>query len=254
MRGVVAKLGAHDKAAAHALAASARQEYPATMLGPWLEGLVDYSSGDAAAAEKHFREALRGSPRSHRLLTNLIPIWMKQGGALHAADELAAVVKLDPGFEYPLGLEARLSLEGDQPARAEAAMRQGFTAQPASAIPFRELATFYLELDRASDALGVCEQGLARFPQDVDLRLQQARGSVLLGDRQWAVEAYRAALAARPDDQQGVAELAALLAEQPGGLPRALELVKWLETDAPIDPAVLGAMGRVDSKSGAPKR
>src|SRR5207244_3505123 len=81
---------------------------------------------------------------------------------------------------------------------------------------------FDLEIDRASEAIVVCERGLARFPRDSELHLDAARAGVLLGDRARATEGYEAALRERPDDQVAAAELAALLVEDHGQRDRAL--------------------------------
>jgi len=174
-------LTAKDVGRAKELAAKARLLWPATLMGPWLDGLVEYQRGDLQAAEKSFREALRSSPRSHRAVTNLIPLWQKQGGALRAGDELSALVDADPGFAYPLQIAARAYLEADQPARATAALRRELEILPGSPVPFRDLAAFELELDSASEAIVVCERGLARFPRDGELHLDAARAAVLLG-------------------------------------------------------------------------
>ena len=245
IRDLLAKIRGKDWGAAKVLALRAGQTWPATLMGPWLEGLVEYQRGEFAAAEKSFREALRRSPRSHRVVTNLIPIWSRQGGALRVGDELSKLAADDPGFVYPLRIAARAYLEGDQPARAEAALRQEFAILADSPVPFRDLAAFDLEIDRASEAIVVCERGLARFPRDSELHLDAARAGVLLGDRARATEGYEAALRERPDDQVAAAELAALLVEDHGQRDRALALVHTLERDAPIEPEVLGAMGVV---------
>jgi len=245
IREVLAKIRGKDWAGAKALASKAGLTWPATLMGPWLDGLVEYQRGEFAAAQKSLREALRRSPRSHRVVTNLIPLWSRQGGALHVGDELLALAAGDPGFVYPLQIAARAYLEGDQPARAEAALRQELAILPESPVPFRDLAAFDLAIDRESEAIVVCERGLARFPHDGELHLDAARAAVLLGDRARAIESYQAALRERLDDQAAAAELAALLVEDRGQRGRALALVHDLEADAPIDPGVLGAMGAV---------
>jgi tetratricopeptide (TPR) repeat protein len=246
MRELLTKMGSKDFGAASEIAASARRDYPATMLGPWLDGLIAFGRGDPDAAERDYREALRVSPRSHRALTNLIPIWSRKGGSIGLGDQLAAAAEADFGFIYPLKIAARSYLEGDQPARAEAALRRAFEMQPGSPEPFRDLAEFDLEIDRASDAIVICDRGLARFPHDAALDLDAARAAASLGDRTRAAESYEAGLRERPDDQPAAAELAALLVEgSHSQIDRAVELVRGLERDAPLDPQVLGAMGLV---------
>jgi cellulose synthase operon protein C len=247
MRDLVSKIHQQDWNAALELATSARRAYPGTLMGPWLEGVVELSRGQLASAEKSLFEALAVAPRSHRPLTNLVAVFSR-GGPLYTGDRLVAIAEADRGFDYPLPIAARAYLEADQPARAEATARLAFSALPSSVIPYRELVALYLELDRGSDALEICEQGLARFPDDPELQLQTARASVLLGDRERAISSYEHFLSKWNDDQVAASELAAMLLEartDAASHRRALEIVRDLEFDAPNDPKVLATMGWV---------
>jgi tetratricopeptide (TPR) repeat protein len=236
---------------------TARQSYPVTMLGPWLEGLVAFSAGETTAAEERFREALAVSPRSHRVITNLIVLWSRQGGPASTGDHLVALTERDPGFTYPLPIAARAYLEASQPSQAEATVRRMFRLLPASPSPYREVATFFLFVDRASDAISTAADGLVRFPADADLHLLQARASLQLGDREAAIRAYDAALSLRPDDQLAAAQLARLLVtvrKDDAARARALELVRNLEFDEPSDAEVLTAMAAVTLTAGRDPR
>jgi cellulose synthase operon protein C len=110
------------------------------------------------------------------------------------------------------------------------------------------MADFFLAVDRASDAIATCEQGLAKFPGNADLELLLARAALQLGDRERAIAAYENALAASPDSEIAAAQLARLLAtarKDPASRSRALQLVRELEFDQPADADVLAAMGAV---------
>jgi tetratricopeptide (TPR) repeat protein len=232
---------------------TARQSYPGTMLGPWLEGIAALSEGDLQIAEERFLEALEVSPRSHRAITNLVALWSKRYGAASAGDRLVRTADRDPGFTYPLPIAAQAYLEAAQPAQAEATVRRMFSALPASPLPYRELARFFLLVDRGSEAVSTCADGLARFPGDAELHLLQARGFLVLGDRKAAIRAYEEAVSARPDDQIAAAQLAHILVvarEDESSRARALELVRKLEFDHPSDPEVLTAMGVTALKTG----
>ena len=251
MRTFVGHLRQQQWAEAQALAAAAGQDFPETMLGPWLEGVVALSRADIPPAEARLLEALRVAPRAHRPLTNLVAVWSKTS-ALHVADKLNALLAADPAFDYCVPIAARALLEADQPARAEATARAGLAALPGSPRPHRVLAELYLELDRGSEALAAAEQGLAKFPADGPLLVQLGRASLLLGDRARALAAYEKLLSLQPDHQLAAAETARLLAEtktDAASQSRALSLVAALEQDAPVEPAVLGAMGRVYLRS-----
>jgi cellulose synthase operon protein C len=248
MRDVVAKMQRQDWPAAEQLAATARATYPGTLMGPWLEGVISLTRQRLEAAEKSLLAALEVSPRSHRAVTNLAAVWWKQNGPRYAGDRLVGLTKRDSGFEYPLPIAAHAYLEADQPPLAESTARLGFGARADSAIPYRDAADLYLELDRADEAMSVCEEGLARFPEDVALQLLKARASLLLGDREGALRTYEQVLSQHGDNQAAAGALATLLVETRSDGPsqqRALELVRALELDGPLEPEVLGAMGRV---------
>src|SRR5262249_14611857 len=142
-------------------------------------------------------------------------------------------------------------------ARAEATARRMLAAASGSPRPSADLATLYLELDRPSDALQTCEQGLVRFPGDPELLLRAARGKAALADRPGAISAYEALLAKQPDRRLGATELAILLVDRGDAEAsrRAQALVHALELDGPLEPEALGAIGRVALKtSGDPAR
>jgi tetratricopeptide (TPR) repeat protein len=248
MRDLVAKMQRQDWTAAEQLAASARSTYPATLMGPWLDGVIELSRGRFASAENSFLGALEVAPRSHRALTNLVAVWWKQQGPRYAGDRLVSLNRRDPEFEYPLPIAAHAYLEADQPPLAESTARLSFVAAPGAPLPYRDVADLYLELDRAGDALSVCQEGLALFPEDASLQLLKARASLLLGDRDGAIQTYEQLLLAQSDQQEAAGALARLLVETRSDAPsrqRALEIVRGLELDGPLEPDVLGAMGRV---------
>ena len=254
IRELLIRLARKDWTGAAQLVAAARHNHPTTFLGPWMEALVAVNQQHYDVAERLLVEALRASPRSHRPISNLITLWTSRYGVLTTGERLEAMARADPGFQYPLPIAAHAFLEADQPARAEATARLGLEAVPPSPVPARDLADLYLDLDRASDALSACEQGLGRFPADPGLLLRRAKAYALLGDRARALDGYQRFVERWPDEPRAVAELAVLLEEtrdDATSRARALELVRALEFDGPLDPAVAGAMGRVYARSGA---
>ena len=188
------------------------------------------------------------SPRSHRVITNLIVLWSREGGPASTADHLVALTERDPGFTYPLPIAARAWLEASQPRQAEQTIRRMFNLLPASSLPYREAATFFLLVDRASEAISTAADGIARFPADPELHLLQGRASLSLGDREAAIRSFDAALRLRPDDQVAAAQLARLLVtarKDAASHARALALVRNLKADQPSDEEVLTAMSEV---------
>jgi predicted Zn-dependent protease len=248
IRDFKAATGRKDWTAAAVLVRGARERYPHTMLGPWLDGLSSIKFGDADNAERLLRDALAVSPRSHRPITNLVALWSRQRGPAYSGDQLLRMVERDPSFAYPLPIAAGAYVEADQPARAEAAIRRMFDVVPRSPVPHLEVAKFLLQLDRASDAIATVNDGLNRFPGNADLLVEQAHAYAALGDREAAIRAYDAALLARPDEQHSAAELARLLVtarKDASSHRRALQIIRDLECDAPSDSDVLFAIGWV---------
>jgi tetratricopeptide (TPR) repeat protein len=231
-----------------ALALTARNTYPGTVLGPWLEGVLEFSQGHFESGEKYLLEGLSTVPRSHRVITNLGAVWSRQRGPAYAGDRLVQLAERDHGFVYPLPLAALAYVEARDPARAEAAIRRALDLLPGSPVPYRYLAEFHLTLDRAGEAMAICDEGLARFPKDLDLQLKRARSSLILGDREEAIRRYEAVLSSRPDHDLAAGQLARLLIiarKDESSRSRAMDLVRRLESNAPADPIVLDAMGWV---------
>ena len=247
-RQFLASMRARDANGVASVVRSARERYPGTFLAPWLGGVAALAEGKMEEAERELLEALASSPRSHRVVTNLIGLWSRQHGPSYTGDRLVALVERDPLFTYPLPIAAHAYLEDAQPAKAEATVRRLFALLPSSPVPFRETAEFFLAVDRASDAIATAEDGLRRFPGDAGLHVLLARSALLLGDRERALAFWEDALKARPDDQRAAAQLARLLAtarKDDASRARALQLVHELELDQPRDADVLTAMGTV---------
>lgn len=247
-----AALQKQDLKAAQALAAQARQAYPDTIYGPWLQGIVQLAQRDHAAAEHSLHQALALAPRSQLVITGLTKIWVQTKGADYAGAQLLKMAEADPELGFALRMAAVAYLKGRQPAKAEAALRRGLQRHAQSPKPYRELARFFLELDRAGDALFFCDQGLQRAPQDAPLLGLRARIAAQLKDKDGAIAAYEKHLAAQPDSQDSRAALARLLVthEDQAARTRALYLLATLEVDAPANASVQGAIGWVYAQAG----
>jgi len=243
-------------AAAIRIARSARDRYPGTMIGPWLEGVAAQGEGNLLLAEEALLAALAVAPRSHRAVSNLIAVWARQNGPEYTLERLLALVERDPGFTYPLPIAAQASLEAARPSQAEATIRR-LLVNPDAPSAYRAVADFYLRVDRAGDAMAVAAQGLSRFPSDAELHALRGRAALLIGDREAAIRAYQAAVAAELDDLTAAAQLARLLAKNRADArsrERAMELVRDLQLDQASDPEVMAAMGVVILTAGGDAR
>lgn len=227
---------------------SARRTYPDTPFGPWLAGILELARGNADEAEKYMYEALAAAPRSPLVIIGLAKTWSRQKGAAFAGEQLMRVAERDPRFAFARYTAARAYVDARHPAQAEAALRRGLELQPDSPVPYQHLTGYYLELDRTAEALGICQQGLGRFPQDLDLQMMLAQISARLGRTHDAIRIYEDIRTRRPDLDLVDYKLARVLASQEKDealWQRSLEVVHRLRADMPSDPLLLDTLGWV---------
>jgi predicted Zn-dependent protease len=143
-------------------------------------------------------------------------------------------------------MAARAYIEARDPIRAEGALTRGLELQRDSPVPYQHLADYYFGVDRAADALAICQRGLERIPDAVDLQLMLAQISAALRRPDDAIGAYDAVLSRRPDLDLARYKLGMLLAsgENAGNSrPKLLEVARELAGDRPSDPLLLDALG-----------
>lgn len=226
----------------------ARRAYPDTPFGPWLAGILELARGNADGAEKYLHEAMAAAPRSPIVVVGLAKTWSRQKGAAFAGEQLMRLAERDPQFAFARYMAARAYVDARDPVQAEAALSRGLELQPDSPIPYQHLADYYLQLDRTAEALGICQQGLDRFPQDLDLQMMLAQISARLGNTHDAIRIYEDILFRRPDLDLVDYKLARLLASQDkdqASWQRSLEIVHRLRRDMPSDPLLLDTLGWV---------
>jgi predicted Zn-dependent protease len=231
---------------------SARQAYPGTAFAPFLAGIVQIAQGNTDAAEKHLLESLRAAPRSPVVVTALAKAWSRKSGAAFAAQRLMELAERDPGLAFARHLASRAWLDARDPIAAEGALRRGLALQPDSTVPYGDLAEYFLEVDRAAEAMSILQQGLERFPQDSELQIRFAQTSADFGHAKEAIRIYEDVLSRRPDLDIVEYKLASLLASQVdrGSSPRLAQLVAHLKADEPSDPLLLDALGWAESHVG----
>jgi tetratricopeptide (TPR) repeat protein len=251
------QLRRQDWTGAERIVESARQKYPRTAFAAFLTGILELARGNAHEAEKKLSESLGASPRSPVILTALAKTWSREKGAGFAGDQLMRLAERDPQFGFARYLAARAYMDGRDPAQAEAALKRGIQSQPGSAEPYRNLASFYVDLDRRADAASICEQGLGRFPQDLALRRMLAQLSADLGKVDDAIRIYEGILSQRPDLDVVEYKLAAVVGskERDGASPlRSRHILEDLGGDRPSEPLLLDALGWVHASAGGTAR
>jgi tetratricopeptide (TPR) repeat protein len=245
---VAIKAGNWDEA--NRIVETSSKDAPSTAFPPYLAGWLALAQGKIDLAEQRFQEALAIAPRMPAVLGALGKTWSRRGGAAYAAQRLMALAERDPGSPLVRYMAARAFIEAGDPPRAEGALRRGLELQPDSPVPFRHLTDYYFGLDRAQEALGICRQGLARFPTDSTLQMMLPQIHASVGQRAAAVEAYRALVARRPDLDLAQYKLATLLSIDPTARPAFLAALQPLQGDRPSDPYLLDALGWMNHQAG----
>lgn len=232
---------------------SAGRTYPQTVFAPFLAGILDLARAKPDEAETHFSEAMAVSPRFPTVAAALARTWSRKRGAGFAGDQLMRLAARDPQFAFARYMAARAYVEAHDPIQAEAALRRGLQLQPDSPVPYQHLTDYYFGLDRTAEALAICQQGLDRFPQALDLQIMLAQISAALGNPGEAARIYEAVLSRRPDLDLIHYKLAMLLASQDKDQSLwllALQLAQPLQSDRPSDPLMLDTLGWVNYRAG----
>lgn len=106
-------------------------------------------------------------------------------------------------------------------------------ARDPSSLAFAQLADLYRKVGRTQDAITLCRQGLARYPQYTTARMTLARTLVAEGQLEEALQELRTILEATPKDVQCL-RLASEIERRRGNIDGAAE---HLETAVRLDPA-----------------
>jgi tetratricopeptide (TPR) repeat protein len=224
----------------------AKRSFPGAVFAPYLAGILEFTRGDLDAAERHLAEALALAPRNPTVAAALARTWSLRKESSFAGDQLMKIAERDHSFAFVRYLAARAYVEARDPIHAETALRRGLSLQPDSPVPYQHLADYYFGLDRAPEALDICEQGLGRFPHAVALRMILAQISSSAGRTAEAIRAYEAVLEERPDQDVVEYRLAMLLASRdndPAALQRMAQVHRDLQADQPSDPLLDDVLG-----------
>ena len=243
--------------AAQRVVESTRRTYPDGAFAPFLAGILELARGDAEKADKYLSESLESAPRSPVVATALAKTWSRKQGAAFAGERLMRLAERDPGFTFARYMAARAFMDARDPVQAEAALRRGLVLQPDSPLPYEQLADHYLDVDRAADALRLLQQGLDRFPHDLDLQMMLAQVSAELGKADDAIRFYDDVRSQRPDLDLVEYKLAMLVAlRDQDGAPsqRLLQALQRLQSDFPSDPLLLDTLGWAHYRAGGAAR
>ena len=246
------QLQQRDLADAQRTVDAAKLQFPGTIFGPFLAGLLELRRGDPDAAERHLMAALRIAPRSPVLVATLGRVWSRRGGAAYAAGRLMALAEQDPKLSIVRYIAARAYIEAGDPLKAEGALRRGLELQPDSPVPYQHLTDFDFGLDRTPEGLEVAREGISRFPGSTDLQMMVGQIQAAVGHPEEAVATYRTLLGRRPDLDLARYRMAMLLASrtEPALHQEFLDTLTLLANDRPSDPQLLDALGWMHHQAG----
>jgi predicted Zn-dependent protease len=246
------QLQQRDLAEAQRTVDTANLQFPGTIFGPFLAGLLELRRGDPDAAERNLMAALRIAPRSPVLVATLGRVWSRKGGAAYAAGRLMALAERDPKLSIVRYIAARAYIEAGDPLKAEGALRRGLELQPDSPVPYQHLTDFDFGLDRTPEALEVAREGISRFPGSTDLQMMVGQIQAAVGHPEEAVATYRTLLGRRPDLDLARYRMAMLLASrtEPALHQEFLHTLALLANDRPSDPQLLDALGWMHHQAG----
>lgn len=245
-------ISAQNWTAAAEVALRARRLYPGSVIGPWIDGVSAMAQSDFAGAAHFFSDALEAAPRSALIVKGLAQTWVRQGNAADAADKLMKLVHDDPGFSFARRHAANHYLNARRPDLAEAVLRAGIDT-PGDPGSYADLSAFYADVDRDAEALRIAEEGLAKYPKDLDL-MSLAAGLIAGTEPARAIPRYEALLQQAPDRDRDALALAHLQLATAEGRAHALELLKNVSFDAPGEVADAASLGWALNRAGEPAK
>ncbi len=237
------------------LAATGRDEEARAMLTPYASGrtvvpnalrtlgVMDLDAGNLDAASAHFESLLATGAQSYEALYYLGAIAERRKDLDRALRYYSRVVSGD----YHLAAQQRVArIKAEQ-----SGLESGLThleelarSQPQLAPDVYSSKAALLSLEGEERRAGQAyDEGLARYPDAFDLRLNRVFFYERTGKEDLAVRELRAMLVERPGDAQLQNALGYTLADQQRNLDEARSLIVAALAQSPDNPATLDSMG-----------
>ena len=203
-----------DPRAASARFAAAATSTPG-FYGAWFNaGVAAELAGDRAAAEAHYREALRVRPDHGPTLVTLSTLWLTNGRTDEAERLVADATRQAPNRPGPHVAAAVLALRLRDLVGAEKAAREALSFDERNVAAMHVLAQVFRGQGRLDTARFAVENALALEPGNALLHLE--RGHILLAqnERREALLAYERASRLRPSLADALEPYGRLLLER----------------------------------------
>ncbi|HEY4579411.1 MAG TPA: tetratricopeptide repeat protein [Candidatus Acidoferrales bacterium] len=160
--------------------------------------------GRFAQAERELRAVARRHPGSALAWFNLGNTVQEQGRHQEAADLFRHAIALEPAMADAHNNLGRALHQLERFEEAENAYRRCLVVQPDYATGYCNLASVLIDRGRFAEAASVCEQALPRFSGSPELQLQLGSARTHQGMLASALEAFRAAADAAPDNPRAL--------------------------------------------------
>jgi len=169
-------------------------------------------TGNYAAAEVKYREAIAADPTYAVPWSNMGSLAIKTGDPVEAEDLFLKAVDLDPKFAVALANLGDIYYVRGDLEKAHNYLNDAIAADSSEAAIYNNLAALHLERGKPADAASVLDLGLARNANEVvrsAMLVKRARAAVALGDRPAAKRYVEGVTATTEDDATFVRELLA---------------------------------------------
>ena len=161
--------------------------------------VLEYESGEYAAAAKHLEDYLRSKPGDVTARELLLDAYVKQEQWEKAYRTALALLDRAPkNMDYYRFIFDVLSRQ-ERWDELVPLLKKGLRADPGNPVLTDYLILVYLETDRESLAMDWMERALESRPRDVDLMLRLAELADRQGETERALRTYRRVLEIRPD-------------------------------------------------------
>jgi tetratricopeptide (TPR) repeat protein len=171
-------------------------------------------AGDVAAAEGHYRQALKVRPDHGPSLVNLATLLASGGRAADAERLVADTVKASPSRPGPRVAAAVIALRQRDLAGAEREAREALSLDERNVPAMLVLAQVFRGQGRLDTARFAVDNGLALEPGNALLHLERGHVLVALNERQEALFAYERAARLRPTLAEALEPYGRLLLER----------------------------------------
>jgi tetratricopeptide (TPR) repeat protein len=217
-----------------------------------VNGTLQASKRDTAAARKAFERALELSPGFLEALAGLTYLDLAAKAPAQAIARLEQEIARQPTKAEPWGLMARAQFAAGDQAKAEQALRRAVTIDPRFTPGYAMLAELYMQQKRLDQARAEFEGIAQRDPSAVGARTMVGILLEAQGKRDEARKSYEATVSGSKDAPAASNNLAYIYAEQGTNLDVALELATAAKRGLPDDPGVDDTIGWVYYKKDLP--